>query len=165
MGRDFPRAIRRQRIANPLHGFHTQTMPRTTATTGFFLAIVAALMLFATTPVAAGAWEDGAAAYNAGDYQKAYRLWKPLAEQGDMLAQGKLGYMYSSGKGVPKNDFKSVQWYTKAAKQGAVGAQLLLAGWYLTGDGVPENIAKAFHWYTKAAKQGDRNAQYQLGYI
>ncbi|MFP6704864.1 MAG: hypothetical protein VCE75_02215 [Alphaproteobacteria bacterium] len=30
-----------------------------------------ALMLFATTPVAAGAWEDGAAAYRAGDYQKA----------------------------------------------------------------------------------------------
>ena len=37
-------------------------------------------MLFAT-PVVAGDWEDGFAAYDAGDYQKAFRIWKPLAEQ------------------------------------------------------------------------------------
>jgi hypothetical protein len=34
------------------------------------IATLIALMLFATTPVAAGAWEDGQAAYRAGDYQK-----------------------------------------------------------------------------------------------
>ena len=45
------------------------------------------LMLFATTPVAAGDFEDGQAAYRAGDYQKAVRLWKPLAEQGDANTQ------------------------------------------------------------------------------
>ena len=51
-----------------------------------------ALMLFAATPVVAGKIEDiyaeleRAAAYVAGDYQKAVRLWKPLAEQGDVRA-------------------------------------------------------------------------------
>ena len=35
------------------------------------IATLIALMLFATTPVAAGDYEDGAAAYKAGDYQKA----------------------------------------------------------------------------------------------
>ena len=35
-----------------------------------------ALMLFATTPVAAGDFEDGLAAYKAGDYQKATRLYE-----------------------------------------------------------------------------------------
>jgi len=39
-------------------------------------------MLFAT-PVVAGDYEDATAAYDAGDYQKAFQLWKALAEQGD----------------------------------------------------------------------------------
>ena len=50
-----------------------------------------ALMLFATTPVAAGAWEDGQAAYRAGDYQKVVRLWKLSAEKGNKFAQSILG--------------------------------------------------------------------------
>ena len=36
------------------------------------IATLTALMLFATTPVAAGDYEDGMAAYKAGDYQKAF---------------------------------------------------------------------------------------------
>ena len=59
-----------------------------------------ALMLFATTPVVAGDWEDGRAAFRAGDHQKAVRLWKPLAEQGDARAQAMLGGMYHKGRGV-----------------------------------------------------------------
>jgi len=45
------------------------------------LTALAALMLFAT-PVVAGDFEDALAAANAGDFQKAFQLWKPLAEQG-----------------------------------------------------------------------------------
>ena len=50
-----------------------------------FLAALAALMLFAAAPVVTGAYEDAEAAYNAGDYEKAFRLWKPFAEQGNVL--------------------------------------------------------------------------------
>ena len=71
------------------------------------LAALAALMLFAT-PVVAGDWEDGSAAYAAGDYQKAIRLWEPLAEQGDAWSQYSLGTMYHLGRGVPKDDAKAV---------------------------------------------------------
>ena len=59
-----------------------------------------ALMLFATTPVVAGDYEDGAVAYEAGDYQNAFRLWKPLAERGVAEVQYNLGQIYSEGKGV-----------------------------------------------------------------
>lgn len=38
--------------------------------------------------------EDAVAAYKAGNYQKAFCLWKALAEQGDADAQYKLGVMY-----------------------------------------------------------------------
>lgn len=36
---------------------------------------------------AAADFNDGVAAYNAGDYENAFREWKPLAEQGYALAQ------------------------------------------------------------------------------
>ena len=58
------------------------------------LPALTALMLFAT-PVVAGDFEDGLAAAKAGDHQKAFRLWKPLAEQGDAAAQ-------VSGKNQPR---------------------------------------------------------------
>jgi TPR repeat protein len=41
-----------------------------------------------------GSFEHGTVVFKAGDYQKAFRLWKPLAEQGDAKAQFRLGGMY-----------------------------------------------------------------------
>jgi len=38
-------------------------------------------------PVLAGPYEDGKAAYKRGDYTTALLLWRPLAEQGNALAQ------------------------------------------------------------------------------
>ena len=38
-----------------------------------------------------GDFWDGVVAYNAGDYQRALRLWKPVAEQGNKFAQSILG--------------------------------------------------------------------------
>jgi len=49
------------------------------------LTAITALMLF-ITPVVAGDWEDAVAAHKAGDYQKAFRLHKSLAEQRDVWA-------------------------------------------------------------------------------
>ena len=39
-------------------------------------------------------YEDGAAAYNEGDYATAKRLWLPLAEAGNADAQTMLGIIY-----------------------------------------------------------------------
>ena len=57
------------------------------------IATLIALMLFATTPVAAGDFEDAMAVYRAGDYQRVVRLLKPLAKQGHARAQYFLGSM------------------------------------------------------------------------
>jgi len=57
------------------------------------LAALICLFLF-TTPVVAGDFEDADAAYKAGNYEKTYRLLKPLAEQGSSYAQNSLGMMY-----------------------------------------------------------------------
>ena len=41
------------------------------------IATLTAFMLFVATPVVAGDWHNGFAAYNAVDYQKAFRLLEP----------------------------------------------------------------------------------------
>ena len=71
------------------------------------LAALTALMLFAT-PVVARDLEDAAAAYKSGDYEKAFWLLKPLAEQGHAGSQFNLGSMYKDGYGVPKDNAKAV---------------------------------------------------------
>jgi len=138
-------------------------MLRTTAPTGFFLAFVIALTLFATTPVVAGDYEDGMAAGLARDYQKAFQLLEPAAEQGDARAQYMVGLMYKKGEGIPENDAKAVHWYTESAKQGRRDAQFSLGSKYYMGIGVPQDYAIAAHWYTKAAKQGYTKAQLIIG--
>ena len=45
------------------------------------------------------------------------------AEQGDVEAQFDLGYMYSSGEGVPQNDAAAAQWFSRATEQGNAEAQ------------------------------------------
>ena len=118
------------------------------------IATLIALMLFTTTPVVAGAFEDGLAAYRAGDYQKAFRLWKPVAEQGHYGAQYNIGLMYAAGDGVPQNDAKAVHWFTKAAKQGFAKAQLSLGLMYTKGEGVPKNYVRGYAWLSISAAQG-----------
>jgi TPR repeat protein len=71
----------------------------------------------------AGPWEDGMAAYNRGDYVPAFRLFRPLAEQGNARAQTALGVMFRKGEGVPKNPLRARMWFSLAAKRGDVGAR------------------------------------------
>jgi uncharacterized protein len=127
-------------------------------------AAVAALMLavsFAGS-VAAGPVEDAGAAYRKGDYATALRLSRPLAEQGDAIAQYNLGNMYASGKGAPQDYAAAISWYRKAAAQGYAGAQYNLGHIYRNGQGVRQDYAAAASWYRKAAEQGDADAQYNL---
>lgn len=48
-------------------------------------------------------FDEGAAAYEAGNYAIALKEWLPLAKQGDVRAQYNLGLMYNQGKGVRQN--------------------------------------------------------------
>lgn len=62
--------------------------------------------------------QTGVDAYEAGDYATALKEFKPLAEQGDAVAQYNLGMMYRKGQGVSKDGKESAKWYRKAAEQG-----------------------------------------------
>jgi len=111
-----------------------------------------------------GKLKNAVAAFDAGDYQIAFRLFKPLAEQRVTEAQAGLAFFYFQGKGVPEDDAKADYLYRKAAERGHVEAQIELGDMYDEGKGIPEDDAKAVHWYRKAAEQGYARAQQQLGW-
>lgn len=78
-----------------------------------------------------------------------------MAEQGDALAQAKLGAMYILGRdGVDKDEQKGAEWMLKAAKQGLIEAEVVMAALYDRGMGVPQNVDTATQWYEKAAVKG-----------
>jgi uncharacterized protein len=125
-----------------------------------FKATVAALM-FAVSfagSVAAGPFEDAAAAYKKGDYATALELMRPLAEEGNVAAQFNLGVMYQLSHGVPQDNGAAVSWYRKAAEQGLAEAQYNLGVMYANGEGVPQDYAAAHMWFNLAAASGNKNA-------
>jgi len=131
-----------------------------------FLAVGLLTLLFSLSMAVTalgGQLEDAQAAYERDDYATAYRLYKPLAEQGDASSQFKLGIMYHNGRGVPKDNAEAAKWYRKAAEQGDAQAQFNLGQMYREGKGVLQDYAEAVKWYRKAAEQGDAQAQYNLG--
>ena len=97
-------------------------------------------------------------AYKRGDYDTAFKEFKPLAEQGHASAQNYLGSMYNNGDGVPQDYVEAAKWYRKAAEQGYVEAQFNLGLMYGKGDGVPQDDLLAHMWIILAATQGHENA-------
>jgi TPR repeat protein len=98
--------------------------------------------------------DEGIAAYRAGDYAKAMAELRPLADQGNAIAQRTLASMFAVGRGVKEDDAQAIAWWTKAAEQGDAQAQWELGGEYTSGTRVRRDYQKAFAWSLKSAEQG-----------
>ena len=122
------------------------------------------LSLFATISFA-GNFQEGVAAFNEGDHEKAFRLFMIEAKNGNSSAQKDIGIFYSNGWVVPQDNKEAVKWYRLAAEQGDAGAQYNLGGQYEKGQGVPQDYKEAVKWYRKAAEQGHALAQFNLGVL
>lgn len=126
------------------------------------LALAAAWLLAA--PALAADYEDGLSAFQAGDYDKAERIWRELAGQGDPAAQYGLGVLYEKGAGpVQQDDAQAVRWYEQAAQQDVAAAQNNLALMYAQGRGVQKDPGRAAELWRRAAQRGHARAQYNLG--
>ena len=106
--------------------------------------------------------QDGLDAHTRGDYKTAYKLWLPLAEQGNAKAQYNLGVMYEHSLGVPQDYKEAFKWYRLAAEQGDADAQNNLGVMYNEGQGVPQDYKEAVKWWRLSAEQGDEQAQINL---
>ena len=124
-----------------------------------------ALLAMSASGANAQDFDKGAAAYEAGDYQTAWKELLPLAEGGQADAQNYIGWMYVNGEGVNQNDAEAVKWYRLAADQGDAWAQNKLGWMYENGEGVIQDDAEAVKWYRLAADQGNVDAQHNLGWM
>lgn len=99
------------------------------------------------------------AAIKQGEYERAVKLLKPLAEKGDAQAQYNLGQCYFSGWGVEKDWKLAEVWLRRSAAQGHEWAKVLLA-YTIDGLGKHAEAAKLYQW---AAGKGIATAQVRLG--
>ncbi len=112
------------------------------------LALVA-FVLLVTSPVPAD-FQTALDAYNAGDYETAYREWLPLAEKDSAAAQFNIGLMFDAGEGR-QQDFKiAAEWYARAAENDFARAQFRLGEMYEAGQGVERDLIQARKWFTIA---------------
>ena len=103
------------------------------------------------------------------DRQKAFSLFKKVAELHYLKAEYVVGVSYLQGSVVNKDTHMAMQWLRKAALHGNVDAQLLLGNIYeygLHGDNpaqsVKKDLARAKAMYSLAAQSGMPTAQYRL---
>jgi hypothetical protein len=67
-------------------------------------------------------FKAGLDAYKRNDYQTAFREWRPLAEQGNALAQLYVARMYEDGRGTRRSFGEARRWYDRAAASFPPGA-------------------------------------------
>ena len=97
--------------------------------------------------------------YDTGDYEKAAKLYNPLAKEGNAEAQYVLGMMYRAGRGVSQDYNEARKWYQMAAEQGHPIAQFYLGWIYAKGRGVPKDIIKGYMWLNIAIANADGEAR------
>jgi uncharacterized protein len=130
-------------------------------------------------PSVKDALKAGVRDYNAGDKAGAVRALEFAAGQGHLTAQWKLGRMYAAGDGVPHDDLRAFEYYSKIADENAdetpgttdgkiVATAFVALGQYfrqgISGSYVKPNAARAFEMYHYAASYfRDPDAQYGLG--
>ena len=116
--------------------------------------------------------------YNAGNKLGAARALEYAAGQGHALALWKLGRMYADGDGVPHDDLKAFEYFSKIADENAdesphspnasvVASAFVALGTYfldgIKGTYVKPDAARAHEMFRFAASYfGDPNAQYSL---
>jgi len=109
--------------------------------------------------------DDGAAAYERGDFTTAMSIFRALAEQNEVRAQFNLGVMNYMGQGTAQNYEEAARWYRMAADRGGVRAQFNLGLMYETGEGVPQDYAEALRLYHLAGDQGHPGAPAKIAEI
>jgi len=86
-------------------------------------------------------FKEGMSAYEQGNYVKAFREFKALAEEGNADAQLMLGYLYAEGEGVLQDFVQAHKWFNLSASRGNTRAKK--ARNMITDKMTPEQIATA----------------------
>jgi TPR repeat protein len=115
-----------------------------------------------TSQEIAAEFATGVTAYDAGDYEKAFKIWWELRFE-DLAAMRNLGMMLRKGIGTEKNPKRAEEIYLRAAEVGMPTAQADLADMYIKGDLGPPDMTAALPLLARAAAANHPGAQFQLG--
>ncbi len=90
-------------------------------------------------------------AFDRASYASTLKVWLPLAQEGDAVAQTYIGETYEKGLGVKPDYATAASWYFKAAEQGFSRAQINLGNLFELGLGLDKDMDMALFWYQQAS--------------
>lgn len=93
-------------------------------------------------------WLDGDSAWETGDLDRAFTLFRQGARNGDTSCQNNLGVFYECGYGTKKNLHKAMYWYRKSARDDNSCAIHNIADLYKKMN----NMGMARHWFERAIR-------------
>jgi TPR repeat protein len=109
-------------------------------------------------------FDTGVAAYDAGNYEQAFKIWWDLQFE-DLAAMRNLGMMLRKGQGTAKDPKKAEEIYQRAAEAGLPTAQADLADMLLKGEAGPPDLERALPLLQAAAAANHPVAQFELGQL
>ena len=124
--------------------------------------LIATLVAAASMTGAAQNLDAARAAYEREDYDTAFKLFSPAANNANAEAQYRLGLMHKFGWGTDRDLTAAATWLRRAADQQHPEAQAELGVLYKLGRGVKEDAAEAARWFRRAADSGVGIAQLNL---
>ena len=111
------------------------------------------LLLLIAASIHASAISEANLAVDRGDYERAFEILVPLAEDGDVDALGNLGNMYGFGQGVEQDIDKAHSYWSQAAEMHLGTAMFNIAVVYENGLGnFDANESIALIWFNRAAE-------------
>jgi TPR repeat protein len=108
---------------------------------------------------------QGAAAYDARDYARAYQTFLYLSEREDVAATRNVGLMKRLGQGTPRDPKGAIEYLTQAAEAGLPTAENDLGEMLLNGEAAPADPTAALPWLEAAAKAHHPMAAFRLAEI
>jgi drug/metabolite transporter (DMT)-like permease len=117
--------------------------------------IVAGMLLLGASPKPAAAQDERITEvlllYATARYEEALPKLLVLGEEGDLVAQTRLGEMYLRGEGVAIDHRQALRWLTLAAQQNSPEALMDLAAMHRDGLGTRKDNRAALFWLERAA--------------
>ncbi len=110
-------------------------------------------------------FNEGVAAYDSGDFARAFEIWLPIAQENDLAAMRNVALLLREGKGVGKDPARALYFFERAGRSGLVSAQVNTAFMYLNGEGTAQDYKTASFWFHAAAVAGVPAARYNLGVL
>lgn len=98
------------------------------------------------------------------DLEQAMQWFRKAAEQGNAMAQARLGVLIGNFRGKQNYD-EALEWLRKSADQNCADGESGLAFMYHNGRGVEKDDDQAVKLFLKAAQQDNSNAEYELGFM